>query len=256
MKYLFRIIKILIVSTLTIFLVSVTASYLLLNIPSVQQKVTHLGEKELSKLLDTRLTIGKGHVFPFNKIQLSDVCLYDRQGDTLLYAQKLIAGFAWQELLQKRLVFTTVQLYDFRSFSSKENTDSPLNLQFIIDRFKKNEPSAIDLHSQVNTILARRGKINYDVASKKRSAQGSFDPYHIKIDNFLATVSLKSFRKRLYQRKHQKNKFRRTIGIFAPQIRSQTHREPGKRRCKQFQDHLAAYRYIDKPDIDRHIIVR
>lgn len=96
MKYLFRIIKILIVSTLTIFLVSVTASYLLLNIPSVQQKVTHLGEKELSKLLDTRLTIGKGHVFPFNKIQLSDVCLYDRQGDTLLYAQKLIAGFAWR----------------------------------------------------------------------------------------------------------------------------------------------------------------
>ena len=78
MKYLFRIIKILIVSTLTIFLVSVTASYLLLNIPSVQQKVTHLGEKELSKLLDTRLTIGKGHVFPFNKIQLSDVCLYDK----------------------------------------------------------------------------------------------------------------------------------------------------------------------------------
>ena len=97
MKYLFRIIKILIVSTLTIFLVSVTASYLLLNIPSVQQKVTRLGEKELSKLLDTRLTIGKGHVFPFNKIQLSDVCLYDRQGDTLLYAQALIAGFAWQE---------------------------------------------------------------------------------------------------------------------------------------------------------------
>lgn len=92
MKYLFRIIKILIVSTLTIFLVSVTASYLLLNIPSVQQKVTRLGEKELSKLLDTRLTIGKGHVFPFNKIQLSDVCLYDRQGDTLLYTQKLIAG--------------------------------------------------------------------------------------------------------------------------------------------------------------------
>ena len=193
MKYLFRIIKILIVSTLTIFLVSVTASYLLLNIPSVQQKVTRLGEKELSKLLDTRLTIGKGHVFPFNKIQLSDVCLYDRQGDTLLYAQKLIAGFAWQELLQKRLVFTTVQLYDFEVSLQKENTDSPLNLQFIIDRFKKNEPSAIDLHSQVNTILARRGKINYDVASKKRSAQGSFDPYHIKIDNFLATVSLKSF---------------------------------------------------------------
>lgn len=38
MKYLFRLIKIFIVSLLTIFIVSVTAAYLLLNIPSVQQK--------------------------------------------------------------------------------------------------------------------------------------------------------------------------------------------------------------------------
>ena len=54
MKYLFRIIKILIVSTLTIFLVSVTASYLLLNIPSVQQKVV---TGELSALGELALQV-------------------------------------------------------------------------------------------------------------------------------------------------------------------------------------------------------
>ena len=54
MKYLFRLIKIFIVSLLTIFIVSVTAAYLLLNIPSVQQKITRWGEDELSSLLGTR----------------------------------------------------------------------------------------------------------------------------------------------------------------------------------------------------------
>ena len=97
MKYLFRLIKIFIVSLLTIFIVSVTAAYLLLNIPSVQQKITRWGEDELSSLLGTRLTIGASHVFPFNKIELSDLCLYDNQGDTLLHAQRLIAGVALQE---------------------------------------------------------------------------------------------------------------------------------------------------------------
>ena len=192
MKYLFRLIKIFIVSLLTIFIVSVTAAYLLLNIPSVQQKITRWGEDELSSLLGTRLTIGASHVFPFNKIELSDLCLYDNQGDTLLHAQRLIAGVALQELLQRRLVFTTVQLYDFEVSLQRETPDAPLNLQFILDRFKKEGTSAIDLHSQINTILARRGTLRYDVHSEAPRGAGLFDPNHVAVSDFLATVSLKS----------------------------------------------------------------
>lgn len=192
MKYLFRIIKILIVSVLTIFLISVTVSYLLLNIPAVQREITRKGEAELARLLGARLTIGGSHVYPFNRIQLTDVCLYDQQGDSLLYAQKLIAGVALQELLQKRLVFTNVQLYDFKIDLRRESASSPLNLQFIIDRFKKEGSSSIDIHSQINTILARRGEVLYNVDAAPRRQPGVFDPHHIAVRNFLATVSLKS----------------------------------------------------------------
>lgn len=192
MKHLFRVIKVLIVSLLTIFIVSVTAAYLLLNIPSVQHKITRWGEDELSNLLGTQLTIGGSHVFPFNKIELSNLCLYDNQGDTLLHVQRLVAGVALQELLQKRLVFTTVQLYDFDISLHRESPDAPLNLQFILDRFKKEGSSTIDLHSQINTILARRGTMRYDVLSEASREAGQFDPNHIAINNFLATVSLKS----------------------------------------------------------------
>ena len=132
------------------------------------------------------------HVFPFNKIELSDLCLYDNQGDTLLHAQRLIAGVALQELLQRRLVFTTVQLYDFEVSLQRETPDAPLNLQFILDRFKKEGTSAIDLHSQINTILARRGTLRYDVHSEAPRGAGLFDPNHVAVSDFLATVSLKS----------------------------------------------------------------
>ena len=143
MKYLFRIIKILIVSTLTIFLVSVTASYLLLNIPSVQQKVTHLGEKELSKLLDTRLTIGKGHVFPFNKIQLSDVCLYDRQGDTLLYAQNSLLDLPGRNYY-KNDWFSRLYNFMISKFLFKKRIPIPrstCNLSSIASRRTNHRPS-------------------------------------------------------------------------------------------------------------------
>ncbi len=192
MKHLFRIIKILIVSVLTIFLISVTVSYLLLNVPSVQREITRIGEAELARLLGARLTIGSSHVYPFNRIQLSDVCLYDQQGDSLLYAQKLIAGVALQELFRKRLVFTNVQLYDFKVSLRRDSPSAPLNLQFIVDRFKKEGNSSIDIHSQINTILARRGEVLYNIDSAPRQQPGVFDPHHIAVRNFLATVSLKS----------------------------------------------------------------
>ena len=192
MKYLFRIFKILIISVLSAFIALLTVSYLLLNLEPVQRQIVRVGEKELSALLDTRVTIGEGTIYPFNKVFLKDVCLYDKQGDTLLYAQELTAGFALQKLLRRRLVFTTIQLYDFQANLSRDDKQSPLNLQFIIDRFHKKEHSTIDIHSQINTILVRRGSITYDVRSEPCRRASVFDPNHIGIENFLATVSLKS----------------------------------------------------------------
>ncbi len=192
MKFLFKLIKILIVSILAIFLFIATISYLLLNMSWAQETITRTGEEELSKLLDTRITIEDGHIYPFNKVVLKNVCIYDKQNDTLLYAQEMVAGIELRELLSRRLVFTTIQLYDFDVSLERESRESPLNIQFIIDRFKRKESNTLKLHPQINTILVRRGKIKYDVTSAGYAEKGVFDPNHIKIDNFLATISLKS----------------------------------------------------------------
>ncbi|MCD8287630.1 MAG: AsmA family protein, partial [Porphyromonadaceae bacterium] len=195
MKFLFRFLKILVVSALTIFLVTAAGAYLLLSISSIQQKIARWGEQELVRLFDTRLSIGSSHIEPFNKIRLTDLCLYDRQGDTLFYAQDVMMGFALQELLQKRLVFTTVQVNDFDISLRRDTPEAPLNLQFILDLFKGDDSPAIDLHSQINTVLVRRGRIRYDVSSLTSKEEGLFDPNHIEVDNFLATVSLKALEK-------------------------------------------------------------
>lgn len=93
MKQIFRGFKYIIVSILAILIIVYAGLYLLLSIPSVQQEIRDISERELSRLMKTRLTIDRVHIYPFNKATLEGVCLYDQKNDTLLYAEKLMAAF-------------------------------------------------------------------------------------------------------------------------------------------------------------------
>ena len=120
-----------------------TLGYILLSIPNIQDKVRHIGIKELSALLDTDITIDRIQISPFNKLELFGAYIPDLNGDTLLYANKISAGISLSDLLVDReLVFTNIQLFGLDARITKETPSSETNLQFIIDAFKsdKNTP--------------------------------------------------------------------------------------------------------------------
>ena len=120
-----------------------TLGYILLSIPNIQDKVRHIGIKELSAILDTNITIDRIQISPFNKLELFGAYIPDLNGDTLLYANKISAGISLSDLLVDReLVFTNIQLFGLDARITKETPSSETNLQFIIDAFKsdKNTP--------------------------------------------------------------------------------------------------------------------
>ena len=117
-----------------------TLGYILLSIPNIQDKVRHIGIKELSALLDTNITIDRIQISPFNKLELFGAYIPDLNGDTLLYANKISAGISLSDLLVDReLVFTNIQLFGLDARITKETPSSETNLQFIIDAFKSNK---------------------------------------------------------------------------------------------------------------------
>ncbi|WP_455505360.1 translocation/assembly module TamB domain-containing protein [Coprobacter sp.] len=196
MKQIFRGFKYIIVSILAILIIVYAGLYLLLSIPSVQQEIRDISERELSRLMKTRLTIDRVHIYPFNKATLEGVCLYDQKNDTLLYAEKLMAGFSPFALLDRQLIFTTAQLFDFKVDLYKNDPGSETNFQFLIDALtpkKKKEKRPLDI--QLNTILVRRGTISYNVLSEPYKEPGIFDKNHIRLDKIVSTVSLKALRK-------------------------------------------------------------
>ena len=170
-----------------------TLGYILLSIPNIQDKVRHIGIKELSALLDTDITIDRIQISPFNKLELFGAYIPDLNGDTLLYANKISAGISLSDLLVDReLVFTNIQLFGLDARITKETPSSETNLQFIIDAFKsdKNTPKK-KINFKINNAIIRRGKIKYDILSAP-IRRGQFDPSHIDLRNLLSKLSIKA----------------------------------------------------------------
>ncbi len=97
----------LIIATITFF----ASIYVALSVPSVQKAVKERGEKELSSLLGTNVTIGYINFKPFNQLMLEDVAIPDREGNHMVTIYKLGAGISIYNLLaNQRLVFTFAEI--------------------------------------------------------------------------------------------------------------------------------------------------
>ncbi len=185
------------VITLTVIILAIAIyllAFILLSTPGIQDKAREIGVEELSQVLGSEVTIDHIQITPFNKLALYDVCLLDQQGDTLLLANKISAGIALSKLIyNEELIFTNIQLFGVDVRITQESPDTPTNLQFVIDAFKrKEEKPKSKLKFRINNAIIRQGKARYDLLSAPRRNDGAFDPNHIAIENLRSKLSIKS----------------------------------------------------------------
>lgn len=166
--------------------------FTLLNIPAVQESVKDFIVKDLKKKIGTDLGIKKLSFRPFNTIELDSIYLYDQSNQQVLLANKVSASIDLFALMQKKVVITSAWLSDFEVHLSKETSDAPLNIQYIIDAFKSTDTipkTQVDI--KLNAVNVVNGRFYYDVKDKP-VLNNKFDPNHIEVSNLQAKVALKS----------------------------------------------------------------
>lgn len=164
----------------------------LLNMPAVQEYAKNIIVNELEKKIGTELGIGKLHFSPFNTLELDSIYLYDQSKEKILMADRISAGVDVLALMRGKIVITSAWLSDFEIHLSKETTEAPLNIQYIIDAFKPREDnSGSKLKIAINTVNISNGQIYYDVKDKPEKEK-IFDANHISISDLDAKLTLKS----------------------------------------------------------------
>ncbi len=193
MKRSYVIIRAILVALLALIVGVPTLLYLLLSIPSIQNKIRTESEIELTKLLGTDVAIGDVSIAPFNRVKIEDVVALDASGDTALYVGRLGAGIKMRDLIfDGNIIISYVELIGMDARINRSTPDSPLNIQPIIDALKPKDktkpPTRFDL--AVNAIVIRRSSASYDVLSMPDSLEGRLNPNHARIHDFKADIRL------------------------------------------------------------------
>jgi len=165
----------------------------LLQVPSVQKKISRDVSTYLEGKLHTDVSIGRINFELFNKLIIKDIYAEDESGDILFQAKRLSAGFEFFPLFKKQFRIHSLLLYTFECNLSKEADGSPLNIQYIIDAFSSgkgpDKNPSIDL--SINTIDFRRGAFSYKVENAGKTP-GKFNPKDIFLKDISAKIHLNS----------------------------------------------------------------
>ena len=201
MKSVYRILRSLLVVAIIIAVAFPLVLFVALSLPAVQSRVAYQCEKELSVLLDCKVTVGGLGIVPFNRAVLRNVTVETAPGDTALTVRRLGAGIRISSLLSagEPLTVNYVELVGLDARLRRDSAGAPLNIQPIIDALSPKEknkpPTRFDL--KINTVMIRSSKLSYDVGPVIADGGGEarrFSPDHVAVEQFRADIRLPRLR--------------------------------------------------------------
>lgn len=152
------------------------------KIPAVQSWSADVLSQSLTEFLGTTVRIGDVSPGLFNRLIIDNVRVYDQNDSLMLNASRVAAKIRILPLLEKKVHIDNAQIIgaDIRLY--KANAETPLNCQFLIDKFRKKDNTKPKTNIQIGTLLARRSSVKYDVWNAEETPK-HFNPNHLQIND-------------------------------------------------------------------------
>ncbi len=148
-----------IVSAMIILLFSV---WLLFKIPAVQNWLADQATAYLSKELQTKVSVEKVDIRLFNKASFKNFYLEDRNKDTLIYANDLVAHFDISKILKGRFVITQIDLQEgtlnFHRLEGERDYNLLAILKYFQPKNKKKKKAQFEL--AINHIIGHNARFH------------------------------------------------------------------------------------------------
>ena len=190
-KTVYRVLRSVLVSAICLLVLVPGLLFVALSVSPVQRRIASVCEKELSSLLDCRVTVGGLGIVPFNRVVLRNVSVETTPGDTALTVRRLGAGVRLFSLISDDpITVNYVELNGLDLRLMRDSASAPLNIQCVIDALSPKDrnkpPSRFDL--RINTVMLRSSSVSYDVMSEP--AAEAFSPSHLKVMNLRADMRI------------------------------------------------------------------
>lgn len=214
MKKYFKKSLIILLWTLASLLALVLLLALLLQIPSVQNKIKEQAVAYIEGKIHTKITIEKLNVTFPKKIVLEKIYLESQQKDTLFYSKKLELDLSLFKLVRKEVEINSI-VFNGITANIKRNKDSVFNFDYILKAFaSKEQPTANAKPMTVSVKEIKLGeiKVKFQDAITKNDLNASFTLFETQIEKFdlenmafeIPKIKLEGLKLLLKQGKHAK----------------------------------------------------
>ncbi|MCR4614335.1 MAG: translocation/assembly module TamB [Bacteroidaceae bacterium] len=166
---------------------------LLLHLPFVQQGMGEGVARLLSRQIGSKITIDRVDVGFLNRLIIDDLDVYDPQGQqVLIHSARLAVTLDLPNLLQGDVNITTAQVFGLHVVINRKTSDSPLNIQYIIDAFSsKDDDESSCVNLKISSLILRHVHITYDVLSEPLKSN-QLDVNHLDVNHLGLTASIKA----------------------------------------------------------------
>ena len=151
------------------------------KIPAVQSWTADVLSQSLSDYLETKVIIKDVSPGLFNRIIIDNIKIYDQNDSVMLNASRIAAKIRLLPLLDKKVQIDNAQIIGADINLYKKDAGTPLNCQFLIDKFsKKDKDNKNKANIQIGTLLTRRSSVRFNVWDKPETPQ-QFNPHHLSV---------------------------------------------------------------------------
>lgn len=167
----------------------------LLNTPFVQRRTAVIVSSSLENRLGTRVDIGGMHWRIPDNIVLDSLRIEDREGETLLSAERVAAKVEWMPLIRDKVIYVrNVRLFGPSVNVYADSVGAEPNYQFVIDSFRRertDSTSATIPSLRINSLIVRDAALNYNILNEP-ATPGVFNAKHIGISHLNTHLSLRA----------------------------------------------------------------
>jgi len=202
-------------------LIFVGIPLVLLNTSYFQQKIVHSLTQSLNQKTGVKLYIEESDLDLFKGFVFINVQIDDSLKHTILKAERMNVGFRILPLFRKRVELESLRIINGNIHLSRATPQSDLNIQSIINAFKKPGKSRIlPWHIDFESIVMRNCRIRYDVLSVPLTQKG-LDVNHLDFKEVSTKIGLKIAPKNHYQLRIYKFQAIEKGGLKIDQIKLQ-----------------------------------
>ena len=163
---------------------------ILLQISSIQNFVVDTITRDLSKRLDTKVSVGNVHFRFFNTFRLQQLLVEDQKGDTLLHAGSIDANLQFWQLFRRKISVSSLT-FNHIKVNLKKEADGVMNYRFLLQRDTLRKDSSF-YEININRLAINDSELSFTDFTRQQ-LNGAFNPGKLRIENINTELSVATF---------------------------------------------------------------